>query len=1091
MSNNNPWRRDRAAARRRFTAFRPSLECLEARRLLSIWTVTSTADDGSDHTLRWAIEQANNDSTGVPDIAFLFSGSQTGTIKVLHQLPAITQFDVRIGGDLVDGRTGSRAILDGSLAGHADGLVISGAHCNVREVDVTNFDGNGIVLSGAGATQDTIGIDSSNASDMVVQGNQLNGVLLEAGANNNEIRGISIRVNGDAGIRMTDPGTAQNRVLSCWIGTDASGASAAANLRGVVIENDASDNAIGETEIGNVISGNLLDGVEISGSATHGNTLFSNKIGTTADGTGLLGNGQDGVVIDAGASQKTVGGYMGVNFIGGNWGAGVRIAGAGTTMNLVADDFIGSDGTHVLPNLEGVVISGGASVNSVGTLLPTQEGDVIEGNTFAGVYITGPGTTFNQVETCDIGPFSPGSPLLANQVGVQIDGGATDNIVGGTDPNDGNIISGNSSDGVKVSGAGTSRNLVINNNIGGETHAPNGADGVFIGGGATGNVVGAPQAGNTIANNGGDAVDVRDSVNSLDPHSAGNLIRANRIYGNRALGIDLGGDGVTLNTPGGPHTGPNDLQNYPVLAYATSGTIRFNLDSAANDHYVVDFYANDTPDPSGHGQGRTWLGAMTGVSANTLYTFSYAPVAGEPFISATATDSAGNTSEFSGTVGPPQLQVLKATLLVGLGGSPTFRLGSDPKFPGLLDLAFGGAQPSTVSVDPTAFKQIVVNGAANDVIGVDNVPAGVSIAVDASTGGSVNVCPSARNLGTIQGNLSVTAGKGTALNIDDSGAATGRAYTLTSTSLTWGGKGAIGFKLSGSLNYTGSAFNNAVTILSLPANSVMIRGGVSAINMLVGPDTNNSWVISGADSGTLDGVVSFSGFARLIGGAAGDTFGFQQAGTISGIIDGAGGTNALDYSQRTGATVVDLALNLASAVNNGLAGSVFHIANVTGGAGDSLLVGDARDNTLTGGIGRNILIGGAGTDTLDASRSAGDNILIGGGTDWDINIGALNAIFAEWTRIDLSFPDRLSDLLKGTNGRGAKPLNLVNGLPILLTPSTSSTKGTVHADGAKDTLIGTSRIDPQTNLPAHDWFLADAFDVLLSFDPSKDRKDQV
>jgi Ca2+-binding RTX toxin-like protein len=168
-----------------------------------------------------------------------------------------------------------------------------------------------------------------------------------------------------------------------------------------------------------------------------------------------------------------------------------------------------------------------------------------------------------------------------------------------------------------------------------------------------------------------------------------------------------------------------------------------------------------------------------------------------------------------------------------------------------------------------------------------------------------------------------------------------------------------------------------------------------------------------------------------------------------------------------GNVLVDLPLGVAT----GLSGGISHIENVTGSQGNDLLVGDANPNVLIGGTGRNVLIGGAGADTLNASRSRGDNLLIGGTTNWDTNLAALQAIMAEWDRTDLGFADRRSDLLSGANGQGKTPLNQVNGQLILLTPATNptSSNGTVHGDASPDTLIGGL---------GHNWFFYDGDDTL-------------
>jgi hypothetical protein len=262
---------------------------------------------------------------------------------------------------------------------------------------------------------------------------------------------------------------------------------------------------------------------------------------------------------------------------------------------------------------------------------------------------------------------------------------------------------------------------------------------------------------------------------------------------------------------------------------------------------------------------------------------------------------------------------------------------------------------------------------------------------------------------------------------------------------------------------------------------------------LHGPDVNSVWQISGAGAGVLDTQVHFAGIQNLVGGQASDSFVFRSGSSIAGTIDGGAGTNTLDYSRYTGNVMVDLPLGLASLVNQMAPSSISNIQNVTGSQGNDLLVCDANVNALVGGTGRNVLIGGNGPDTLDAHVSHDDNILIGGRTDWDINLAALQAVMAEWNRTDLNFHDRRSDLLNGTNGQGAVPLNMVNGQLILLKPATNptSSNGTVHADGVKDILIGTNAINPVTGRRAHNWFFYETLDVLMNFLSRSDRKDRV
>jgi titin len=115
--------------------------------------------------------------------------------------------------------------------------------------------------------------------------------------------------------------------------------------------------------------------------------------------------------------------------------------GAGDT---ITDDYIGMDasGTTARGDEFGVVLEGGASR----TLL---SGDVISGNTDAGVYIIGPTTSNNRVQGDFIGTNYTGEGALGNGWdGVVITDGANGNTIGGTTAGAGDVISANGIDGV-------------------------------------------------------------------------------------------------------------------------------------------------------------------------------------------------------------------------------------------------------------------------------------------------------------------------------------------------------------------------------------------------------------------------------------------------------------------------------------------------------------------------------------------------------------------------------------------------------------------------------------------------------------------
>src|SRR5262249_25504421 len=152
-----------------------------------------------------------------------------------------------------------------------------------------------------------------------------------------------------------------------------------------------------------------------------------------------------------------------------------------------------------------------------------------------------------------------------------------------------------------VSGTNTTTTLVQGNLIGtdatGTVALPNGANGVLIINSNNNTIGGSlPSEGNTIAFNHSAGVGV--GLNAMDTGAIGNVILMNSIVGNGRLGIDLGSDGVTPNTPSGPHPGPNHLQNFPVLASATSTgagtTITGGLNSTSLQLFLLQFLANAT-----------------------------------------------------------------------------------------------------------------------------------------------------------------------------------------------------------------------------------------------------------------------------------------------------------------------------------------------------------------------------------------------------------------------------------------------------------------------------------------------------------------
>jgi hypothetical protein len=185
----------------------------------------------------------------------------------------------------------------------------------------------------------------------------------------------------------------------------------------------------------------------------------------------------------------------------------------------------------------------------------------------------------------------------------------------------------------------------------GNTITDNGLDGVTTTNASDITIGGiVPGQSNIIANNGGKGVVVGSNLTDT---STDVTIRGNSIYGNGGLAIDLGNDGITPNDSDDSDTGPNLLTNFPIIteikhdSLIVSGT----YSGAPNQTYTLDFYRSENGDASGYGPGQTWIATediTTDAMGNATFQFTFDTNIPEgQIVSATATDSVGNTSEFS------------------------------------------------------------------------------------------------------------------------------------------------------------------------------------------------------------------------------------------------------------------------------------------------------------------------------------------------------------------------------------------------------------------------------------------------------------
>jgi CSLREA domain-containing protein len=479
-----------------------------------------------------------------------------------------------------------------ALGNTSVGVFVNGSSSNTIGGTMS---GAGNLISGNGVAG--VAIANGNASGNLVQGNligtnaagnapiaNLDGVFI-GGVSNNTVGGAVagarnvISGNSDEGVEL-DGATGGNLVQGNFIGTDVTGSTDLGNAQHGVRVNFTPGTTIGGTTVNarNVISGNGTNGILLISSLTRNTLVAGNYIGTDVTGALAVPNTEDGVFLNT-ASENTIGGTDpdAGNLISGNGEHGVQIAGVQTNggstafNNRVQGNRIGTtaDGTAALPNgFNGVLLS-----NSSDNMIGGEEagaGNLISGNGFNGVMMTGGGSTGNQVQGNLIGTVVTGDAELRNGSlfssgdGVAI-AGAPDNLIGGLSAAARNVISGNSDDGVEISGSGSTGNQVQGNYIGtddlGTSAVGNGDDGVVIFN-AGSNTIGGTMSGarNVISGNGEDGVEINGFLGGTN-QVHGNYIGADK-DGQPGLGNSTNGvfiSDLSGNMIGGAAAGAGNL----------------------------------------------------------------------------------------------------------------------------------------------------------------------------------------------------------------------------------------------------------------------------------------------------------------------------------------------------------------------------------------------------------------------------------------------------------------------------------------------------------------------------------------------------
>ena len=539
--------------------------------------------------------------------------------------------------------------LDGTSTSGSYGLIVSSPNVAIRGLSINSFDSDGIGVGDDNLTVqgNYLGTDPTGLID---KGNSGNGIANFAdGSENLLVGGLDAKDRNLISGNETG-GSSPNTDSHNWtyqgnyIGVDATGLVAMPNAQvggsGALSLDNSNGHVVGGSDPAaiNVIGENLGHGI-----APHngdGLTIEGNYIGLGYDGTTVLGstsNGGDGAGITLSDITNST---IKNNHIAG-WSKGGIDVNQGNSNILIESNIIHDNGAD------------GMELKSTNI---TVKNNIVFDNNISNINITAFSAFGAPVQDIKIvgnkvGLKENGKAAGNNAAGIVIMGDPVNVIIGGTDLADANTIFANNAAGIIVSSIAV--------DVAGATITPEGVS-----------ILGNSMSKNNPSTAGlfkGDGLGI-DLIKATDTDSRPDGLPNNF--------TDLG---PTLNDAGDPDTGPNNFINFPVLTSATqTGTnaeINFNLDAAdgENDQYRVEFFSNDTPDPSGYGEGQTFLGSTTVTNGNnqlaTLTLPSGTNLANKAVsatttaIDSNATSGFGSTSEFS--------QIVTATQVLTPSPEPT------------------------------------------------------------------------------------------------------------------------------------------------------------------------------------------------------------------------------------------------------------------------------------------------------------------------------------------------------------------------------------------------------------------------------------
>ncbi|MDP8911071.1 MAG: hypothetical protein M3M94_03280, partial [Actinomycetota bacterium] len=365
------------------------------------------------------------------------------------------------------------------------------------------------------------------------------------------VRGLVINSFSGHGI-IVGSGKSGVRIEGNYIGTNLAGDADLGNGQYGILVSGAAGTTIGGTTTGarNVISGNA-NGVTVAGGAAS-TTIQGNYIGTTADGAGSVPNAY-GVAVDTSSGTLVGGSTVGAgNVISGNTNGGLIAIGSPTGAQIQGN-YIGTNaaGTAALGNLHGVTLdSAGATLG--GTTAAAR--NVISGNRDTGVVVSALGSA---IHGNYIGTNAAGAAAVPNRrIGISVY--VSDAVVGGSNPGEGNLISGHN-----------------------DTSLQANPTGIAIGGGVTGVKVRGNLIGTNAAGTGAIANSRGITINGSAGHVIGGSVAGSRnVISGNAFGIQIANAGATGIAVLGNYIGTNSSGTAAVgnsvgiaIYYGSSNTI--------------------------------------------------------------------------------------------------------------------------------------------------------------------------------------------------------------------------------------------------------------------------------------------------------------------------------------------------------------------------------------------------------------------------------------------------------------------------------------------------------------------------------------